>query len=516
MKLLHLTESINITFSKESEEAQHRARSFVESKNGVLIPTIEAIHSSVTRNRTFYSPTKLRGKADYTSKETNQIRPTGIFSWTKPFAKPMLLNHDIEVDPLGRVTRAEFKNKTSTGVPGIICYPEITDPEAALKVLDSRYKTVSVGSDTNAAICSICGKNMLDEWCDHRRGQMYEGKLCFWSIGDVWFAELSFVNRPSDEHAGVTEIPEVKESTGVSLGLLIQDLKENRLYDLTNDQVYAVSHEGLILIPHSEYMQEYFYIPFNTRFDEDNSFSDDVDAVTISVEVESITDDTEKGGTSMSKPNTNTETPTGVAEKEDEQVTVSGTEIASSSDKVMELETQIEGLKSQIASMLEQLQTLTGPIIEDEQTETSANKDQKDETQENTEIGVATLESVQAENTALVDQNAVLKAQILKFTAEKIADLKIELGDLNLNQRESEIEDLITRSEESLADALKDLQTRKAARSIVIEKVENPGLADNSQKGVLLDTPDTQERLTPVEKLTAPRVFKNLLTGQKN
>lgn len=268
MKLLHLTESVDVALGANAEEAKDKALRLIENKGGVLVPTIEAIHSNITRNHTMYSPARLKGKIDYVQKETGKIRPTGVFSWTSPYRKPMLINHDIFVDPLGRMLKAEFKQKTSKGTPGIICYPEITDPDAAVKILDGRYSTVSVGADTNGAYCSICGKNQLEEFCDHRRGQTYEGKLCFWNIGDVWFAELSFVNSPSDENAGVVDIPEVKESTGVQLGLLVNDLKENKVYDLNNDEIYAITSKGLVLIPRSEYVQEYFYVPFNMKLEE--------------------------------------------------------------------------------------------------------------------------------------------------------------------------------------------------------------------------------------------------------
>lgn len=272
MKLIHLTESVEVTLGANQEEISYKAKKLIESNNGVLIPTIEAVHSKVTRNMTFYGPSRLKGKEDYVIPETGEKRPSGVYSWTTPFNKPMLVNHDIRVDPLGRVVKAEYKSRTSAGIPGIVIYPEITDPEAALKVLDGRYSTVSIGADTNAAFCSICKKNQVEEWCDHRRGRVYDGKLCYWSMGEIWFGECSFVNAPSDELAGVKEIPITnKESTLTNLGFLIKDLQQHRLYDLSRDELYAITDKGLVLIPRTEYMQEYFYVPFNIKiYEEEN------------------------------------------------------------------------------------------------------------------------------------------------------------------------------------------------------------------------------------------------------
>jgi hypothetical protein len=268
MDFLRLKESITVDIGERADEIKEKVLKVAESKNHVIIPKIEAIHAAVTRNNVFYPKSRLQGKQDFVCNE--KLRPTGVYSWTMPYNKPMLVNHDIDVSPLGRITKAEFKNKTSTGIPGIIVMPEITDPDAIAKVVDGRYSTVSIGADTDSATCSICGKDQLVEWCDHRRGQIYDKKLCFWSAGNLWFIELSFVNAPADEHAGIKEIPEMTESveSAIQMGLFLQDIKENKLYDLTKDKVYVPTSKGLVQIPESEFIKEYYYIPFNVKLEE--------------------------------------------------------------------------------------------------------------------------------------------------------------------------------------------------------------------------------------------------------
>jgi hypothetical protein len=267
-KLIHLTESVGIELGPNAEEIKFNTMKLMESKGGIVIPQIEAIHAKITRNCTFYGPARMKGKSDYVFKETGEVRPTGVFSWTAPFNKPMLVNHNLEVDPLGRIIKSEYRQKSSTGVPCTVIYPKITDPEAVAKVIDGRYNTVSIGVDTEDAFCSICNKSVM-ECGDHKRGLMYEKKLCFWAVGNFWGQECSFVNAPSDTDAGVKDIPEFNESSLVQLGLLIQDLREHKLYDLNNDEVYALTSNGLAKIPRSEYIQEYYYIPFNIKVEEE-------------------------------------------------------------------------------------------------------------------------------------------------------------------------------------------------------------------------------------------------------
>lgn len=270
MKFLRLAESVEVDLGPKAEEIKDRVLSLVESESHVVIPKIEAIHAHMTKNYVSYPQSKLRGNSSFKDKESGKIRPTGVHSWTSPYLKPMLKNHNIYEEPLGRIIKAEYKAKTSIGIPGIICYPRVTDPEAIARIVDGRYSTVSIGADTDAAICSICGQDILKDWCSHRRGQIYEGKMCYWQTGNLWFIELSYVNAPADEYANTLEVPEVTTQEFLQQNIFLQDLKEHKLYDLTNDQVFAIKNNELFLIPQSEFIQEYYYIPFNFKLNEKN------------------------------------------------------------------------------------------------------------------------------------------------------------------------------------------------------------------------------------------------------
>ena len=74
----------------------------------------------------------------------------------------------------------------------------IAEIEAGIK------KEVSVGCAVGRSTCSICGSTAGS--CGHRRGQIYDGKLCFFNLQDPADAyEWSFVAVPAQRKAGVVK-----------------------------------------------------------------------------------------------------------------------------------------------------------------------------------------------------------------------------------------------------------------------------------------------------------------------
>src|SRR5690606_21125355 len=114
----------------------------------------------------------------------------------------------------GRVERAYFTDKTAPGLPGVIVEARISDPDAIRAVLDGRYFTVSVGLSADAAYCSICGNNWVEDSCEHVRGQEYDGRLAYWTSGNIWFKEVSFVNVPADRFAKVVGVSIENSASG--------------------------------------------------------------------------------------------------------------------------------------------------------------------------------------------------------------------------------------------------------------------------------------------------------------
>lgn len=76
----------------------------------------------------------------------------------------------------------------------------ITEIDAGIK------KEVSVSCNAQKRICSVCGKDINKEPCEHVKGHEYDGVTCSYildGISDVY--ELSFVAVPAQVGAGVTK-----------------------------------------------------------------------------------------------------------------------------------------------------------------------------------------------------------------------------------------------------------------------------------------------------------------------
>ena len=65
-------------------------------------------------------------------------------------------------------------------------------------------REVSVGCSVARMVCSICGEE--GGRCGHRKGEAYDGKLCFFSLDEPLDAyEWSFVAVPAQPAAGVVK-----------------------------------------------------------------------------------------------------------------------------------------------------------------------------------------------------------------------------------------------------------------------------------------------------------------------
>lgn len=130
-------------------------------------------------------------------------------SWVEPYPKPIILNHDLNSEPIGRVMAARM-DKEEDGSSFVRLQIAVTDPVAAQKIADKRYMTGSVGGRAGKAVCSISGDDLASEDASgkpnvarFKRGKIYKGKMAFVDMQDISFKEYSFVNQPADQRSGV-------------------------------------------------------------------------------------------------------------------------------------------------------------------------------------------------------------------------------------------------------------------------------------------------------------------------
>lgn len=196
-----------------------------------LLVDVEATHEGLTKNFTFYPKDELE---------------KGAKTWLEPYLKPVITHHrnsDFFVpaeDPIGRVVHQEFKDSVlKPGSKTILIRHRITDPEAQQKIIDGRYATTSIGAIASTLHCSVCGNNILEDYCGHRRGKVYdykkdentpaERRLCYWLVGGLWYEEDSYVNTPADEYAQVVHF-EWEDEAGTARresSAVENELKEN-------------------------------------------------------------------------------------------------------------------------------------------------------------------------------------------------------------------------------------------------------------------------------------------------
>ncbi|RLA65994.1 MAG: hypothetical protein DRQ78_04805, partial [Epsilonproteobacteria bacterium] len=95
---------LKLALSKASQSLLDKATASKSVKK--LTAKIEATHSGiVNKNKWFYTPTGMKD---------------GTHTFTEPFNKPVLKNHDSEGDSLGRVVASEYISYNDTVEAGLV------------------------------------------------------------------------------------------------------------------------------------------------------------------------------------------------------------------------------------------------------------------------------------------------------------------------------------------------------------------------------------------------------------
>jgi hypothetical protein len=459
-----------------------------EVRNNVsLVCSIAATHAGTLINNRIYPPKSMK---------------KGIKSWTTPYKKPVLVNHDEEKDPVGRVIKARYLKtpkgasmedykpilKASDGYGYIDLVVKITDQAAIEKIMDGRYETVSVRMSTNHAFCSICGADWADDGpCEHMPGKNYEdGGLAYITTGDLTYREVSFVNIPADEYARVE-------------GLTFGEKKDSE-EDPTEVSVYANNAEEKTLcnLEGKEGTNLYDYLKDETDEEEEVIVhlldkiekQDKKEKEDQMAKVEELTKDQLKEMDSV---------------KELIQEALDGAKASADSDCEKQLEElkkqlegddclqELEGLKKKLEDMKndpnneEVLKELgdakdAAKAAQDAQIALSKEKEaletERDQLKEE-------LDKRDKERDTLVDENVNLNSELHKLNAERLFDLKRSLGKPDVagietvEDREKKIDEFAQRSIDSLKDQLNDLLIEQDSKPDAIKpavKVENPGI----------------------------------------
>lgn len=469
--------------------------------NSKLIVQIESIHEGITKNFNKYIGEELE-------KATT--------SWLMPYPRPILLNHNLDSEPLGRMVNSEYK-KNSEGTGFIQLRAHIADPVAAAKVIDGRYLTGSVGGVPKAAICSICFQDVISASregtrCDHMRGDIYDEKVCVYEHRDIEFHEYSFVNVPGDtqsqiqSHIGESVYAEmavyavdfdtkvVKEYRPALGAIDIRELMTESAAEKTYlDLAFGSKHADL-------YMQEEKAknIMFNqniSTIEEESGTAgleqglmtdknqvdqvaenDDEDVLDVAdrlaaelsetAPVEEASADEEEIVDAIAEEDA-TETPE-VEEAEaatDEEVTATegeDTDLATEAEATEEVvEEEVEETDAEAVTEEEDA-TEAEEVVEAEQEDVLPDAPDADENAPAETDATALqdrISELEAENEKLRDQNTKMKSALHAELAEKVVDARIAVGHIQESDREAALTEHKARTASSLADALVDIRS---------------------------------------------------------
>lgn len=443
-----MSRRINI---QETVEAKIPAQELVKlqesakSSTGVpvtITTVVEAIHSGMTRNYTFYPADNLE---------------KSVQTWISPYNKPVIKNHDVYTEPLGRVKSAHFKQSNiAADKQTIELELEITDAETIQKVLDGRYQTLSIGGNTSSAVCSICGKDMVKEgYCGHMKGRMYEGKQAYWIIGEMNFDEISWVNVPADSNAQVVHKNMSKQTASASTEA------EGGMSNMPVDQQAADILEQIDSLV--------------GKVAEGNETPETPETPEAPVA---------EGGQAPVTPETPEVPEAPVAEGNETPETPA--------DEVPTLQEQLDEAKNQIATL--QAENLT--LVADKET-----------LQESVDIltaekatltdRVTTLEAELAvaddENKGLVKQSVTLATYTHKVLAESVATVQVALGKVEEGALDATLTELSKQTSRSLKEQLTELAKEKPAR--IIQTIENPLTTGGSEGDIAESTSQKPKEL---------------------
>lgn len=515
-----------------------------EVKSGYsLVCELDATHAGTIINNRIYPPESMQ---------------KGIRSWTSPYKKPVLTNHDDTKDPIGRVVSARYL-KTDRGTDMKEYKPilresegygyqrltvKITEPEAIKKILDGRYETVSVRMSTDHCWCSICKQDWSGEDgpCDHTPGTKYEGKLAYMTTGDLNYREVSFVNIPADEYAGVKEAVVSDNKDALSVKLYANNDEEKILSDLgSGKNLYAlIDSEAEESDNVVAYLLDKSKKSKTMHKEEDVKLSEltkdqlkDLEIVKAMIKeaVDKAIEDTTKELTDK-------------ASKDCEQKMKDMAEAAAkdAEDKKKKEEAEEEEDKKKKEAQEQEEEDKKKKKKEEEEEEEEDKKKKKTAPSENKGSGktggskhgagnqsptgedpgdtldlAKKVEELEKQNKNMLDENVKINAELHKMVAERLYDLKKNLRKPDVvsistpDARDKKVEEFAQRSIDSLKDQINDLITEQASAPSTGSNgkgVESPAISASDttnevvedKKKVKLGKQETLTRLFPKSK----------------
>ena len=474
-----------------------------KKRNNRLVIQVDSIHEGITKNYNKYTGEELQ-------KATT--------SWLMPYPKPILLNHDLNSEPLGRMVNADYK-VNNEGLGKIQLRANIADPLAAAKVIDGRYLTGSVGGIPKAALCSICLTDIIaasreGQRCSHERGSVYDEKVCVYEHRDIEFHEYSFVNVPGDSqsqiqsHVGESAIYEmavydvdfdtqvVKEfSSKEGIFDIREMMTESDAHKMYLDLAFGSKHAELY--SEAEKSKSISFENNLSTIDQESGKtdleqgpmtdknkvdpvveSDDEDVLDVAGRLAAELNETDDAAEAEVASEEETDLEDGAAEDSDTAVVEETTDAEEADEKVVEdkdltseedsgeaeAEVEVEETEAEADVTAEETEEVEEVAETDDSAETVEEQEVTD-SQESEEVAEEAIDlqgridELEAENEKLRTQNKKMKDAIHTELAKKVVEARIAVGHLVAEDYEVALEEHKARTASSLADALVDIRT---------------------------------------------------------
>ena len=196
---LEVKKAAGVDAGQAADEAElaliHRFSRKRLTADEVYLFTVRLCDNEVDRDGERFAPETLEALAQAF------VGKSGIFDhqWSARGQTARIYRAEV-VDESARLTRAGDPYRYLKGWAYMLRTQANADLIAEIE--GGIKKEVSVGCAVEQVLCSICGQEL--ERCGHRKGERYDGKLCFGELSGATDAyEWSFVAVPAQKNAGV-------------------------------------------------------------------------------------------------------------------------------------------------------------------------------------------------------------------------------------------------------------------------------------------------------------------------
>jgi hypothetical protein len=522
---MDFTESLTLELPQIKPQLTELTESDGNAKRALVIE-LAAIHEGLTANYNKYSAKELE---------------KALESWVAPYPKPVIQNHDLYNEPLGRIMAARMDKETD-GSPFTRLQIAVLDQQAMEKVLDQRYLTGSVGGRAEHALCSVCGTDwataeMFSLPCRHQRGKVYKGQLCYMEMKDIGFKEYSFVNSPADSRSTVRTIGGSTEDTGtdkeeneerwVKAHILSVDMNKESVMELSESGVRNVLTEmkRKDASPYYHVLRGSFLttIALSEAESEENEMGktddEDILAVTESLNADLSVLEEENTAPEAEEEETPEE---GAAEDSDESAEDADDsaseeeEDASNEDADAEKDendSDEDGKEDEESEVPEGQEKPHGADADTAPTKDRESDEEDGNVEESEESGAADesddtderISALETEIANLSEENAKLRSALKRGLAERVVDTKIALGLVTKDQRSELIDEHVSRTASSLADSLRDLAVMAPKEVVTAEgapvvEATVGGVGGEEDKVITSESDETEQPSTPQEQ----------------